>query len=280
MKRVEPGSDRWIELVETARLLQQRGALTYRRLRQEAGCSGEVAGRVLAALRDDEELAAGADGEVSLQRASSSGEAFDGPVDDEWNAAVLTLKRLVLKARRELGAQVAASRDAELRRLQEVEQELRADRDELVDDLNRANAVAQEASARADDASTALDVARRDLDELRGRCDRAEEEVGELRAKVLLQQERAQADAVAVAEQLARLQVDLEAARARADRAEAETARQRDVTLEAKSAASRLEGELAATERARKELQDQVTAASASRLRRTRAQKPMATDVK
>ena len=250
MQRIEPGTARWDEIIEAARALHARGALTMRRLRDQTSCGGEVAARVIVAVHGEPMAPADADTAAEGAPATGAADGFEGTTEALWNEAALRLKRIALQAQSDHGAQVATSRDAEVRRLNGVLSELQEERENLVGALREAYDAGAAARAQADAECAARALCAREVDEARGRGARAEEEVVQLRAAL----ERETANRVHAAEALTKVSADLNAAAARAKEAEGEAARLREALLVERTERARLRGELDATRSAMADL--------------------------
>ncbi|MCU0625074.1 MAG: hypothetical protein MUF21_01115 [Gemmatimonadaceae bacterium] len=270
MQKIEPGSARWNEILEVARALRERGALTVRRLREDASCSGEVAGRILVTVHQETQAPTGAEATSESESQSLAADTFEGGAEEQWTEAAARLKRIALQARSEYGAQVATSRDAEIRRLLQNVHELQEERSNLLDVLKGAHedAAATRAMAEAERAAHALSA--READEARGRGARAEEEVQQLRTQVA----REVASHAQAAEALTRASADLRSALARAEQAEAETRRLAEGLVNEKTEAARLRGELEATGRAMADLRALFDSMRVGTQRRVHVRKP------
>jgi predicted nucleic acid-binding Zn-ribbon protein len=270
MQKIEPGTVRWAEILEVARGLRARGALTVRRLREEASCSGEVAGRILVTVHQETGSPTGGEASSENMMPTAAADTFDGPVEGQWMELVARLKRLAVQACSDYAAQVATSRDAEIRRLLQSLQELQEERGHLLDVLKAAHEEAAAARKLADDERAAHARCAREADEARGRGARAEEDVQQLRTQL----EREASSRAQAKEALTKASADLTSAAARADQAEAETRRLGSELMNEKTEAARLRGELEATRRAMADLRAIIDSQRGGALRRVSGRKP------
>ena len=253
MNAIVEGMERWNVIRSHAEALRAEGKLDYVTLKQRASCGGDVAQRIMKALKA--EGLTGVEADAGEKAADTPGVGkLPQPYQARWDASTAQLHRISIEALDALATEHVARLTAEASRHNEEIRELRANLEAALEDVDGYSTQASDAQDKLVANEAAMAELTASLASIRERCAYAEAGLATTAALLRSTEAQAQADRTAAATASVRAEIDVDHWRRRAEAAEASLAACRTDLAAENTRAARLEGERDAVVRAQQDL--------------------------
>lgn len=252
MGRIVKGTERWNEIQAHAEMLRAKGALDYVSLKKRASCGGDVAHRIMTALKADGSTGGAA--EAGENDADATGGKLPQSYQARWDVCAAEQHRIVVDAIDAMAAENVVRLTAAASRHRGEIRELRENLDAALEDVDEYSTQAADAQDKLVASESALSELTAINASVRERCTDAEARLATTEELFRSSEAKAQSDRTKAATAFARAEADAENWRRRAEIAEGSLDACRVELGMANTRAARLEGERDAGLRAQEDL--------------------------
>ncbi len=252
MTRIVKGTERWNQIQAHAETLRAKGALDYVNLKKLALCGGDVAHRIMTALKA-EGLTDGP-AEAGEKAADATAGKLPPSYQARWDVSAAEQHRIVVDAFDAMAAENVARLTAEASRHSAEIRELRENLDSALEDVDGYSTQAADAQDKLVASEAAVAELTAILAGVRERCTDAEARLATTEELSRSSEAKAQSDRTEAASASARAEADAKNWRRRAEIAEGLLDACRIELATANTRAARLEGERDAGLRAQEDL--------------------------
>ena len=252
MSRIVKGTERWNEIQAHAETLRATGALDYVSLKKRASCGGDVAHRIMTALKS-EGLTDGA-AEAGEKAADATAGKLSQSYQARWDVCAAEQHRIVVDAFHAMAAENVARLTAEASRHNAEIRELRENLDSALEDVDGYSTQAADAQDKLVASEAAVAELTAILAGVHERCTDTEARLATTEELLRNSAAKAQSDRTEAASAFARAEADVKHWQRRAEIAEGSLETCRIELASANTRAARLEGERDAGLRAQEDL--------------------------
>jgi len=241
MRDIIPGTDRWDEIQAHAERLRAEGQLDYVNLKKAGRCGGDVAQRIINALKAD--MATGVQPSAGHTNAGATVGMLPPQYQARWDACAAQQHRIAVESLETMTADQVSRLTSEVSRHHGEVRELRTNLEAALDDVEQYSTQASDAQDKLVASEADVVTLRTSLASALARCVQVAASLTTAEASLRETQATAHADRTCATAACARVEADATHWRSRAETAEGALADCRTELAAANTRAARLEGE-------------------------------------